>query len=651
MIDRMIQLSMAGALLLSPGLSMAAGIVQLPVTGQTVCFSGNGAVITCTGTGQDGDKQAGAPLPAARFTDNGTGTVSDNLTGLMWSKHANAPNRALPAHPVIQCTNAEADMSWQQSLDFVKCLNTNTFAGFSDWRLPNLNELESLVNAGVPDSAAFLNANSFGFGTAFPQSQVQSSDYWSSTSESQFPDSAWDVNLVAGDFPLTSVKIPLNVAIDTRGVWPVRGTSTAPAQLWRTGQATCSNDAGVAIDCAGTGQDGEKLAGAAAPVPRFQANAGATFAVDKLTGLIWTTNTLTPGPAACPNSGRPQGLTWQEALDHVKCLNTNAFLGRSDWRLPNRKELRSLADYGKSGPALSAGNPFPNEVGNTFWSSTTNTAQTKRAWTISMFDGSLSDADKRNSLLPAWPVSGPDAAAAPALTMNAVTAMTNVATQTVTGTVEAGVIPVVTVSTAATVGPVTVNGTNWSCVLSNLAEGANTINVAANAAGITTAMPPTTITVDTVPPALIMDAVATRSKGTSKTISGTVEAGVTPVVTAGTGATVGPVTVNGGKWSCQISGLKPGANDVTVTAADAAGNAAAKSAALTVLIADGVLKGGGEVNISDALKALRMAASLVPATDDDLLHGDVAPPDAQDGKIDVADALLILKKAAGLPSF
>ena len=56
----------------------------------------------------------------------------------------------------------------------------------------------------------------------------------------------------------------------------------------------------------------------------------------------------------------------------MACLNTNAYLGRSDWRLPNRKELRSLADYSTGAPALPAGHPFNDLVGITYWSSTTN---------------------------------------------------------------------------------------------------------------------------------------------------------------------------------------------------------------------------------------------------------------------------------------
>jgi hypothetical protein len=65
-----------------------AGTVALPETGQTTCYDTEGDVIPCAGTGQDGDIQAGVAWPDPRFRDNGDGTVTDNLTGLMWLKDA-----------------------------------------------------------------------------------------------------------------------------------------------------------------------------------------------------------------------------------------------------------------------------------------------------------------------------------------------------------------------------------------------------------------------------------------------------------------------------------------------------------------------------------------------------------------------------------
>ena len=131
-----------------------AGAIRLPHTGQTTCWDANGNVTPCTGTGQDGDIQAGVAWPSPRFTDNGNQTVTDNLTGLMWTKDAN---------PLGNYTD------WQSALDYVQTLNTG---GHTDWRLPDINELKSLVdysqyNPPLPLGNPFTN--------------VQSGVYWSST--------------------------------------------------------------------------------------------------------------------------------------------------------------------------------------------------------------------------------------------------------------------------------------------------------------------------------------------------------------------------------------------------------------------------------------------------------------------------------------
>ncbi len=63
--------------------------VNLPETGQTTCYDTAGTAIACAGTGQDGELLKGVAWPSPRFMDNGNGTVTDNLTGLIWLKDAN----------------------------------------------------------------------------------------------------------------------------------------------------------------------------------------------------------------------------------------------------------------------------------------------------------------------------------------------------------------------------------------------------------------------------------------------------------------------------------------------------------------------------------------------------------------------------------
>jgi len=175
----------------------------VPQTGQT----------TSVEPDDDGFIQAGVPLPVPRFTvNNPDGTVTDNLTGLMWLQDFNCPAQTL---------------SWLEALDAVAELNTSFMmsgqacdaytATFDDWRLPNVRELHSLVHFGFSNPAlsdaagtAIWTTN----GDAF--TNVQASAYWSSTTFEFFPSHALDVDFFDGF--VDSVNKTFN-----RFVLPVRG--------------------------------------------------------------------------------------------------------------------------------------------------------------------------------------------------------------------------------------------------------------------------------------------------------------------------------------------------------------------------------------------------------------------------------------------
>ncbi|MDY0361895.1 MAG: DUF1566 domain-containing protein [Desulforegulaceae bacterium] len=97
------------------------------------------------------------------FTDNGDGTITDNKTGLMWMKET-----------------ADNKMNWKDALSYCENLD---YAGYSDWRLPNIKELGSIV-----DYSAYNPAIDTNF---FPD--TMSSYYWSSTTYSYGAVDAWRV--------------------------------------------------------------------------------------------------------------------------------------------------------------------------------------------------------------------------------------------------------------------------------------------------------------------------------------------------------------------------------------------------------------------------------------------------------------------------
>jgi hypothetical protein len=591
--------------------------------------------------------------PTVRFSNNGGGMVTDNLTGLIWSQHANAPSRALLTDPPNGCPNAETGMTWLQALDFVTCLNNmspNGYAGFRDWRLPNLNELESMVDSGVADSSAYLNANGFGL-PGWSSSQVQPGRYWSSTTDSsnlasQSADAAWDVDLVTGDIPFSTLKNDQEFL--PRSVWPVRGKTSTQAQLLPTGQSLCFDEIGESrTTCKDTGEDGEKQEGAVLTTLRFNKNSDATLAVDKQTGLIWTTATQTPGPHACDDTGFDLG--WQQALDHVACLNAKTFLGHNDWRLPNRKELRSLADYSTGAPALSAGHPFVDQTnaGSKFWTSTTDLSSPSGAWTISLFDGSLSSAVKSQGILPVLPVRGP-VLNPPALTINQGNMTTKDAIQTISGTVGADATMQLAINGVTLAAP-PVTGSTWSFTTKPLTKGASNVVVSAADVSGNTSTAAIIITLDNVLPALSINPVANRTNKKIHTIGGTAEAGATVTVTTGGQTVTVPVTNN--TWSFPVPSTATGANTFVVTATDAVGNVSPQAVTINFAAPDGIVTGGSVARIDDALKTLRIAVGIIAPTSDDLFRGDVSPLGAPDDKIDVSDVLLILKKVVGMQSF
>jgi len=191
----------------------------LPKTGQTECFDITGAIVSCAGTGQDGESKIGAALtdlvftdnastvtdvvygmiwnksswtdgastvwengankiqqgiaaPSPRFTDNNDGTIIDNLTGLVWLKNANC----------FGAQNWQAALNSVQNLASSSCgLTDGSVAG--DWRLPNLVELSSLpINYSGGTISSWLSEQGF--------QNLLHTMYWSSSTHST-TDAAW----------------------------------------------------------------------------------------------------------------------------------------------------------------------------------------------------------------------------------------------------------------------------------------------------------------------------------------------------------------------------------------------------------------------------------------------------------------------------
>ncbi|MFM2089998.1 MAG: hypothetical protein RLZZ127_487 [Planctomycetota bacterium] len=362
-----------GFTLLCGSRAWAADPVPAPVpkTGQAVSFASR----------DDGDLRAGVPLPIPRFTDNRNGTVTDNLTGLLWLRDpGGAPNATW--------TNA---LDWCASLaSGQQGLSDGSAAG--DWRLPNLREAMSLVDFGrafpaLAEQHPFLN--------------VPPVPVWTATTTPNRPDRAYQA-----DFGVGSQYIRMKT--ERALVWAVRSTglmATAPAPVPQSGAADIAGYAELPREDAST------RIGVAWPSPRFS-DLGNGAVRDNLTRLIWLKN----GNAFA-------GRTWSQALaacatlaQGQQGLSDGSVAG--DWRLPNVREMQTLLGLGN--PGIPAGSPFTNVQSLQYWTSTTY--QGSRDTDTGIFDkafyvlgsGGIGNFEAKTATFIAWPVRGGDLGAPPA---------------------------------------------------------------------------------------------------------------------------------------------------------------------------------------------------------------------------------------------
>jgi hypothetical protein len=162
----------------------------------------------------------------------------------------------------------------------------------------------------------------------------------------------------------------------------------------QTGQVECRDTQGRHMACAGSGQDAEAGHGVAwRPDSRFRLQEGSVL--DTATGLYWLRDA---GYGEFPR-------TWQEGLDFIAQMNREQVLGKNDWRLPNRRELRSLISHQASRPALPEQHPFENLFHGWYWTSTTAAISPAHAWYVDMGGGRMFYGGKDQSFM-VWPVRG-----------------------------------------------------------------------------------------------------------------------------------------------------------------------------------------------------------------------------------------------------
>jgi len=125
-----------------------------------------------------------ASTPTADFIDNGDRTVTHTKTGLMWKKCSEGLSGAACA------TGTATTYTWKAALNAAQTLNTGVgFATYTDWRLPNVKELASIVESQCLNPS--VNA------AIFPVTNTNRM-YWSASPQAGRPTYAWNVDFYNG---------------------------------------------------------------------------------------------------------------------------------------------------------------------------------------------------------------------------------------------------------------------------------------------------------------------------------------------------------------------------------------------------------------------------------------------------------------------
>lgn len=274
-------------------------------------------LLTDTGQSKDfiekGKEDSDIIINPMSFTDNGDGTITDNITGLIWQKYDGN-----------ECTFELAQ----------KYCDTLNLGNYDDWRLPNSMELFSINNFDKVNPA--LNTTFF--------TKTNAEYWWSQDHQIGDSNKIWVVNSGGGIGNHSKFE---TVSAGGTKKFHVRAVRNSIFKEFTSNQKYSSNN---------------------------------QIVKDNNTGLTWQKNIL------------HQTMTWEDALIYADSI---VLQGYEDWRLPNVKELQSLVNIKVSKPAIDM-TIFTNMVSGRFWSSTSMTNSSNKAWDLNNDFGIISYNDKSN---------------------------------------------------------------------------------------------------------------------------------------------------------------------------------------------------------------------------------------------------------------
>jgi hypothetical protein len=242
--------------------------------------------------------------------------VVDNVTGLVWQGCAYGRTGDT-------CTGGTATSAvWETQVANCDSLG---WGGFTDWRLPDRFELQSIIDYSR-SSSPMIDVN------AFPN--TPGLYFWSSTSRPDLTSNAWTFTFYGG------------------GTTSYHKTYENLARCVRSGSLE----------------------------PRYlepSTLSGYRVVKDTLEGLMWQGCALGQTAESC--AGTATAMTWQEALKYCEALSWG---GETDWRLPNIDELATIVDNHKTTEPSIDTDAFPNTPSDWYWSSTTRPYDVSDAWLV-----------------------------------------------------------------------------------------------------------------------------------------------------------------------------------------------------------------------------------------------------------------------------
>jgi predicted outer membrane repeat protein len=303
----------------------AAAAPAIEVAGETVEFNAVALSYSVVDTGQtefyNNTGTIGAPAAGsafygqdAQFTGNAPSytlsvdglTVYDNVTDLTWTQSPDFDNDG--------DIDADDKFSFAEAGAYVSVLNAANFGGYDDWRLPSIKEVYSLIDFSGEDPSGYDGTDTSGL-VPFIDTDYFDFGYGDTSAgeriiDAQMASSTLYVGNTANDGGATMFGVNFaDGRIKGYGLTLFGSDKTFYAYYVRGNTAYGEND--------------------------FSNNGDGTI-TDAATGLMWSQD----------DSGA--GMNWQDALAWVQQKNAENYLGHSDWRMPDVKELQSIVDYSRS---------------------------------------------------------------------------------------------------------------------------------------------------------------------------------------------------------------------------------------------------------------------------------------------------------------